>query len=94
MGAKAIRLGSWDKHPAYCLEEKCVLYCRFKVRANVKDSRLIVESLTLLEQTTQRNHSITVSPSSKSRTKQSFYELWNRSDRRKGVLTIYANHSN
>ena len=43
MGTKAIRLGSWDKHPAYCLEEKCVLYCRFKVRANVKDSCLIVE---------------------------------------------------
>ena len=68
MGAKAIRLGLWDKHPAYCFEVKCVLesICRFKVRVNVKDSRLIGESLTLLEPTTQRNHSITISPSSKS----------------------------
>ena len=28
MGAKAIKLGSWDKHPAYCLDlnVECLVY--------------------------------------------------------------------
>ena len=31
VGAKAIKLGSWDKHPAYCrgLECQCVAYAQW-----------------------------------------------------------------
>ena len=34
MGAKAIKLGSWDKHPAYCLDWN-VNVSRMHTRINV-----------------------------------------------------------